>query len=102
MNPLLESDSPLRKWLQNLSRLSARLYEKDVSVWTVFEPARKRFSETLSWLQYEGLVNVDATATEALRVAERALPREVTAWSEVCERVLATLGSRIVRDVLET
>ena len=102
VNPLLESDTPLREWLENLSRLSARLYETDAAVWAAFEPVRKRFSEALAWLQFEGVVNLDATVTEAIRAAEPALPKEVRAWREVSECVLATLGSRIVRDVLGT
>ena len=69
INPLLDSPLPVGEWLSTLPRVSAKLYETDITVWERFEPRRKRLQDTLSFLDYEG--EIDLAVTRANEVLQR-------------------------------
>ena len=90
-NPLTHSRVVLGKWLPRLSSVSALLYEKDSSAWSVFEPARRKLEETLAWLHAEGTIDLDnETVGQAAQKAPKYFER--IAWSRAAETAKNSLG----------
>lgn len=103
MDELLESDSVVGDWLASLTRVSARLYERDTAAWSKFEPARKQIAESLSWLAFEGEVDLGmSNVTNAMVVLKRRLPKAAQQWRAAAPVARAALGDVMLRDLLGT
>jgi hypothetical protein len=101
VNELVESDGVVGDWLASLTRVSAKLYECDDAAWSVFEPARKQITESLSWLEFEGEVDLaKSSVTNAIAVLERRLPKGAQRWRAVAPVARAALGRVMLRELL--
>jgi hypothetical protein len=101
VNELLEFDGVVNDWLSFLVRVSAKLYEVDSDVWSVFEPARKRLGESLAWLEFEGEVELaNSKVSDALNVLGQRLPKVAQQWRAVAPVARAALGRAMLRELL--
>ena len=101
VNELLESDNVVSVWLASLTRVSAKLYERDSAAWSVFEPARKQITESLAWLEFEGELDLaNSDVTNAIAVLERRLPKAAEQWRAVAPIARAALGRVTLRELL--
>lgn len=102
MNPLLHAREPVGQWLKCLEGVSSKLYDIAPAAWAEFEPARKRLSEAISWLDYEGKLDLSATSvSEAINVADLSIPRIASAWRIAAKTASDTLGTEVLRDLIE-
>jgi len=98
-NPLTQSHMVLARWSDRLPAVSARLYELDPDAWEVFEPARKKLHETLTWLHSEGYVDIDHD--NVLEAAQKASTYfERIAWSEAADAARAALGIAALKQLV--
>ena len=101
MNDLVEPEVPVREWLHRLPRVSARLYEIAPCAWEKFEPARRQFTDSIAWLEWEGkLTQPSTTVAEALEIMERELPERARQWRTAAHLAFDTLGSSMLRELL--
>jgi hypothetical protein len=101
VNELIKSDSVVGDWLASLTRVSAKLYERDTAAWSTFEPARKQVTESLSWLAFEGEVDLaKSNVTDAIAVLDRRLPKAAQQWRSVAAVAHAALGRLMLRELL--
>ena len=102
-DPLLASDLPVGEWLTRLNRISALLYESSIPAWEVFEPARKEFAETISWLDFEGEISLASTsAREAITFVRGWNDQKFQSWRRAAEAAASALGATKTETVLSS
>jgi hypothetical protein len=92
----------LGKWLLRLDRISATLYERAVPAWEVFEPARKRLSELIPYLHFEGELTYEESAAEAVSFLRNWNSKHFESWLNAAEAAAAALGSSQIEALLNS
>jgi hypothetical protein len=75
-----------------LDRISATLYERAVPAWEIFEPARKRLSELIPYLYFEGELSYEESAAEVVSFVRTWNAEYFQSWLNAAEAAAAALG----------
>lgn len=81
--------------------VAACLYECDCGAWREFEPERKRLDESLSYLEYEGLVSFEDTVNRALQTRFTEIEGSGARWAAASRVAERALGPEKLRELIK-